>query len=140
MAEVTYLEALRQGLLEEMERDENVFILGEDIGIYGGAFKVTDGFLDRFGATSGGTGLLGHVLAKDLGGPRPLHQHRSEISNKWRKHIAALQRIGTRHALSFLPERAVQAADDFALAIKIDQAFLERAREPQVIINLGSLK
>ena len=50
MAEVTYLEALRQGLLEEMERDENVFILGEDIGIYGGAFKVTDGFLDRFGA------------------------------------------------------------------------------------------
>ncbi len=50
MAEVTYLEALRQGLSEEMERDENVFILGEDIGIYGGAFKVTDGFLDRFGA------------------------------------------------------------------------------------------
>ncbi len=51
MAEVTYLEALRQGLWEEMERDERVFILGEDIGIYGGAFKVTEGFLDRFGAS-----------------------------------------------------------------------------------------
>lgn len=50
MAEVTYLEALRQGLWEEMERDERVFILGEDIGIYGGAFKVTDGFSQRFGA------------------------------------------------------------------------------------------
>ncbi len=50
MPEVTYLEALRQGLWEEMERDERVFILGEDIGIYGGAFKVTDGFIDRFGA------------------------------------------------------------------------------------------
>jgi pyruvate/2-oxoglutarate/acetoin dehydrogenase E1 component len=50
MAEVTYLEALRQGLWEEMERDERVFILGEDVGIYGGAFKVTDGFQDRFGA------------------------------------------------------------------------------------------
>jgi 2-oxoisovalerate dehydrogenase E1 component beta subunit len=49
MAEVTYLEALRQGLWEEMERDEHVFMLGEDIGAYGGAFKVTAGFLDRFG-------------------------------------------------------------------------------------------
>ncbi len=49
MAEITYLEALRQGLWEEMERDERVFILGEDIGRYGGAFKVTDGFHDRFG-------------------------------------------------------------------------------------------
>ena len=45
----TYLEAIRQGLWEEMERDERVFLLGEDIGVYGGAFKVTEGFLDRFG-------------------------------------------------------------------------------------------
>ncbi|MBI4421745.1 MAG: alpha-ketoacid dehydrogenase subunit beta [Gemmatimonadetes bacterium] len=51
MPEVTYLEALRQGMWEEMERDERVFILGEDIGIYGGAFKVTEGFLERFGAS-----------------------------------------------------------------------------------------
>jgi 2-oxoisovalerate dehydrogenase E1 component beta subunit len=49
MAEQTYLEALRQGLLEEMERDERVFILGEDVGAYGGAFKVTEGFQKRFG-------------------------------------------------------------------------------------------
>src|SRR6476469_9679898 len=49
MAEITYLEALREGLVEEMERDENVFCLGEDIGAYGGAFKVTDGLLSRFG-------------------------------------------------------------------------------------------
>ncbi|MGH7752742.1 MAG: alpha-ketoacid dehydrogenase subunit beta [Gemmatimonadales bacterium] len=48
--DVTYLEALRQGLWEEMERDERVFILGEDVGLYGGAFKVTDGFFKRFGA------------------------------------------------------------------------------------------
>lgn len=50
MAEVTFLEALRQGLSEEMERDERVFMLGEDIGAYGGAFKVTDGFQKKFGA------------------------------------------------------------------------------------------
>ena len=49
MSEVTYLEALRQGMWEEMERDESVFMLGEDIGKYGGAFKVTDGFQQRFG-------------------------------------------------------------------------------------------
>ena len=46
---VTYLEAIRQGLAEEMERDERVFMLGEDIGAYGGAFKVTEGLLERFG-------------------------------------------------------------------------------------------
>lgn len=49
MPERTYLEAIRQGLLEEMERDESVFLLGEDIGVYGGAFKVTAGLLERFG-------------------------------------------------------------------------------------------
>jgi 2-oxoisovalerate dehydrogenase E1 component beta subunit len=49
MAEVTYLEAIRQALFEEMERDPNVFCLGEDIGAYGGAFKVTDGLQARFG-------------------------------------------------------------------------------------------
>jgi 2-oxoisovalerate dehydrogenase E1 component beta subunit len=49
MAEVTYLEALREGLREEMRRDSRVFILGEDVGIYGGAFKVTEGFIQEFG-------------------------------------------------------------------------------------------
>src|ERR1700716_4209615 len=49
MAEVTFLEALRQGLWEEMERDERVFLLGEDVGLYGGAFKVTEGLAKRFG-------------------------------------------------------------------------------------------
>lgn len=49
MAEVTYLEAIRGALFEEMERDPAVFCLGEDIGAYGGAFKVTDGLAARFG-------------------------------------------------------------------------------------------
>jgi pyruvate/2-oxoglutarate/acetoin dehydrogenase E1 component len=49
MAAITYLEAIRQGIWEEMERDPAVFCIGEDIGIYGGAFKVTDGLIDRFG-------------------------------------------------------------------------------------------
>jgi pyruvate/2-oxoglutarate/acetoin dehydrogenase E1 component len=49
MAEITYLEAIREALFEEMERDPAVFVMGEDVGAYGGAFKVTDGLADRFG-------------------------------------------------------------------------------------------
>jgi pyruvate/2-oxoglutarate/acetoin dehydrogenase E1 component len=50
MPELTYLEAISDGLREEMRRDESVLCLGEDIGRFGGAFKVTDGFIDEFGA------------------------------------------------------------------------------------------
>jgi pyruvate/2-oxoglutarate/acetoin dehydrogenase E1 component len=50
MAELTYLQAISDGLREEMRRDESVFCLGEDIGAFGGAFKVTDGFAEEFGA------------------------------------------------------------------------------------------
>jgi 2-oxoisovalerate dehydrogenase E1 component beta subunit len=49
VAEVTLLEAIRQALFEEMERDPSVVLLGEDVGIYGGAFKVSAGLVDRFG-------------------------------------------------------------------------------------------
>ena len=45
----TFVEAIRQGIWEEMERDSSVFVIGEDVGAYGGAFKVTDGLLDEFG-------------------------------------------------------------------------------------------
>ena len=45
----TFLEAIAEALWEEMERDSNVFLMGEDIGAYGGAFKVTRGFLEHFG-------------------------------------------------------------------------------------------
>ena len=47
--EVTLLEAISEGLYEEMVRDDRVFLMGEDIGVYGGAFKVTRGFLEAFG-------------------------------------------------------------------------------------------
>src|SRR5213082_2844296 len=45
----TMVEAIRQGIWEEMERDPTVFVIGEDVGAYGGAFKVTDGLIDQFG-------------------------------------------------------------------------------------------
>jgi pyruvate/2-oxoglutarate/acetoin dehydrogenase E1 component len=50
MSEITYLDAIREALTEEMERDANVFCLGEDVGVFGGAFNVTEGLQARFGA------------------------------------------------------------------------------------------
>ena len=50
MAEKTYLQAISDGLREEMRRDKRVFVIGEDVGVYGGAFKVTLGFQEEFGA------------------------------------------------------------------------------------------
>jgi pyruvate/2-oxoglutarate/acetoin dehydrogenase E1 component len=60
--EMTYLEAISDALREEMRRDETVFCLGEDIGGFGGAFKVTDGFIEEFGADR----VLDTPLAENL--------------------------------------------------------------------------
>jgi pyruvate dehydrogenase E1 component beta subunit len=49
MAVITYREALNQALAEELERDENVFLMGEEVGMYNGAYKVSKGLLDKFG-------------------------------------------------------------------------------------------
>ena len=49
MREISYAEAIREALRQEMQRDASVFLLGEDIGVYGGAFGVTQGLLDEFG-------------------------------------------------------------------------------------------
>ena len=49
MATIRYREALNQALREEMDADERVFIMGEDIGVFNGAFKVTQGLLDDYG-------------------------------------------------------------------------------------------
>lgn len=50
MAELQFREAIRAALVEEMERDENVFLMGEEVAEYNGAYKVSEGMLDRFGA------------------------------------------------------------------------------------------
>src|SRR5207248_773835 len=49
MPEIQYREALRQAMTEEMERDENVFLMGEEVGEYNGAYKVSEGMLAKFG-------------------------------------------------------------------------------------------
>ncbi len=76
--ETTYLEAIRDGILEEMERDERVFLLGEDIGVYGGAFKVTDGLQEKFGEERvidtplSETAIVGAAVGAAMMGLRPV--------------------------------------------------------------------
>ena len=50
MAELTYLQAISDGLRTEMRRDKRVFVIGEDVGVYGGAFQVTGDLIERYGA------------------------------------------------------------------------------------------
>jgi pyruvate/2-oxoglutarate/acetoin dehydrogenase E1 component len=90
-ADVTYLDAVSQALMAEMEADDSVFLIGEDVGQFGGAFKVTKGFLEKFGerrvvdtpiAESGFTGLAAGAA---LNGLRPVveYQFADFISTAW---------------------------------------------------------
>jgi pyruvate/2-oxoglutarate/acetoin dehydrogenase E1 component len=78
MAEMTYLEAISDGLREEMRRDDSVFCMGQDIGNFGGAFKVTDGFLDEFGsqrvldAPLAENAIIGTAVGAAVEGLRPV--------------------------------------------------------------------
>ena len=78
MPVLTYLEAIRQGIWEEMERDSSVFLLGEDIGELGGAFKVTAGMLEKFGAERvidtpiSESAIVGAAVGAALMGMRPI--------------------------------------------------------------------
>src|SRR5215467_3521451 len=74
----TYLEAISQGLWEEMERDPNVFMIGEDLGVYGGAFKITAGMLEHFGegrvidTPISESAIVGAAIGAGLMGLRPV--------------------------------------------------------------------
>jgi 2-oxoisovalerate dehydrogenase E1 component beta subunit len=76
--QVTYLEAIRQALIEEMDRDPSVVMIGEDIGVYGGAFKVSAGMLERFGweriidTPISETAIIGAAVGMSYQGLRPI--------------------------------------------------------------------
>jgi 2-oxoisovalerate dehydrogenase E1 component beta subunit len=78
MAEITYIQAISNGLREEMRRDERVFVIGEDVGVYGGAFKVTLGFQEEFGpwrvidSPLSETAIMGACTGASIMGLRPV--------------------------------------------------------------------
>src|SRR3989442_7659591 len=78
MSAVTYLEAISQAIREEMRRDEAVFLLGEDVGTYGGAFKVSAGLLEEFGpervidTPMAEAAIIGSAVGAALMGMRPI--------------------------------------------------------------------
>jgi len=78
VAEKTYLQAISDGLRQEMRRDKRVFVIGEDVGVYGGAFKVTLGFQEEFGpwrvidAPLSETAIVGGCTGAAIMGLRPV--------------------------------------------------------------------
>jgi len=78
MTEMTYLRAISDGLRNEMRDDDRVLLMGEDIGVYGGAFKVTDGFIEEFGADRvmdtplAESGIVGTAVGAAVVGLRPV--------------------------------------------------------------------
>jgi len=78
MAVITMREAISQALWEEMERDEKVFIQGEEVGVWGGTYAVTKGFLDHFGAERvrdtpiAEAAIVGSAIGAAMGGMRPV--------------------------------------------------------------------
>ena len=77
MPELTYIQAISEGLRQEMRRDQRVFVLGEDVGVYGGAFKVTLGFQEEFGpwrvidTPLSETAIVGGATGVGADGPAP---------------------------------------------------------------------
>ena len=78
MSERTYLQAISDGLRDEMREDERVLVMGEDVGVFGGAFKVTDGFVDEFGPDRvmdtplAESGIVGTAVGAAVAGLRPV--------------------------------------------------------------------
>ncbi len=78
MPTMTYLQAISDGLRSEMRADDRVFVMGEDIGVFGGAFKVTDGFIDEFGPDRvmdtplAESGIVGTAVGAAVVGMRPV--------------------------------------------------------------------
>src|SRR5712691_4210857 len=107
MAELTYLQAISDGLRTEMRRDKRVFVIGEDVGVYGGAFKVTLGFQEEFGhwrvidAPLAEAAIVGACTGAAIMGMRPVAemQFADFISCGWDQlvTVAAKQRyrVGT---------------------------------------------
>ena len=102
MAELTYLQAISDGLRLEMRRDKRVYVIGEDVGVYGGAFKVTLGFQEEFGpwrvidAPLAETAIVGGCTGAAIMGMRPVAemQFADFISCAWDQlvTVAAKQR------------------------------------------------
>jgi 2-oxoisovalerate dehydrogenase E1 component beta subunit len=75
---MTYLQAISDAMRQEMRHDERVFVMGEDIGVFGGAFKVTDGFIEEFGPDRvmdtplAESGIIGTAVGAAVVGLRPI--------------------------------------------------------------------
>src|SRR5256886_3027620 len=104
MPEKTYLQAISDGLRQEMRRDKRVFVIGEDVGVYGGAFKVTMGFQEEFGpwrvldAPLAETAIVGGATGAAIMGMRPVAemQFADFVSCAWDQLVTIAAKHGCR--------------------------------------------
>ena len=108
MPEITYLQAIADGMREEMHRDEHVYMLGEDIGIYGGAFKVTKGFWGEFGEKRvfdtplSESAIVGAAAGSAIAGLRPIAeiQFADFITSGFSQIVTNIATLYFRHGIS----------------------------------------
>ncbi len=121
--QATLVEAIRQGIWEEMERDPDVFVIGEDVGAYGGAFKVTDGLIDEFGKERViDTPISEGAIVGAACGAALMGMRRGRGVSVYRFHLGRLRSanelcgevplsLGRRSCRSYFVDHAVQACD-----------------------------
>ena len=105
MAQTTVRQAISDALWEEMERDEKVFILGEEVGVWGGTYAVTRGFYDHFGEKRvrdtpiAEAAIIGAAIGAAMTGLRPVAELMT-IKNFGQTSLAEIQRQLESHSLS----------------------------------------
>ena len=100
----TFIEAIREGMAEEMRRDETTIVMGEDVGIKGGVFLATDGLFETFLSVLAGFGAYPAVVARELDRYLPFLATTKVL-------VAALrQGVGREQAHEAIKEHAVAAA------------------------------
>ncbi|MBM3709818.1 MAG: alpha-ketoacid dehydrogenase subunit beta, partial [Actinobacteria bacterium] len=78
MKKINYKDAVKEALMEEMDKDERVFVIGEDVGVYGGSFKVTLGLLEKYGSKKiidtpiSENAIIGTAIGAAMYGMRPV--------------------------------------------------------------------
>src|SRR5690348_18121341 len=97
MPTLTYLQAISAALRDELRADDRVLLMGEDIGVFGGAFKVTDGFVEEFGTDRvmdtplAESGIIGTAIGAAVAGMRPITEMQFADFIRSEEHTSELQ-------------------------------------------------
>ena len=135
MAILTYLDAIRLAMLEEMQKDPRVFVMGQDVGAYGGAFRVTAGFLETFGEARvidtpiSESAIVGAAIGAALMGMRPIAEMQLEYDNSVNQLREGREGLAQYRALV---ERVQRQVDERRMHVALLEAKVTRGRSKSV--------